>query len=185
VEAVLDRPVPAEVVGEPDKRAGLLEAEVVDLQPGNLAVAPAANDRLGDLVGVDADLRPGVGGPGAQLTGQVGHKHQLPGFPFGVAGEQLVDQAPGRPGNPRMQQPGRGDDQDGAGLGFAGGSWRQQQAEVTVGHRPGSRASPSALGPSWSTARLPPSSRWSQRDQGTWPHEGVDFKDPVHKARCR
>jgi hypothetical protein len=134
VEAVLDRPVPAEVVGEPDKRAGLLEAEVVDLQPGNLAVAPAANDRLGDLVGVDADLRPGVGGPGAQLTGQVGHKHQLPGFPFGVAGEQLVDQAPGRPGNPRMQQPGRGDDQDGAGLGFAGGSWRQQQAEVTVGH---------------------------------------------------
>ena len=32
-----------------------------------------------------------------------------------------------------MQQRGRGDDQDGAGLGFAGGSWRQQQAEVAVG----------------------------------------------------
>jgi hypothetical protein len=32
-----------------------------------------------------------------------------------------------------MQQRGRGDDQDGAGLGFAGGSWRQQEAEETVG----------------------------------------------------
>jgi hypothetical protein len=31
-----------------------------------------------------------------------------------------------------MQQPGRGDDQHGAGLGFAGGSWRQQQAEVAI-----------------------------------------------------
>jgi hypothetical protein len=50
-----------------------------------------------------------------------------------VAGEQLVDQAAGRLGDPRVQQRGRGEDQDGAGLGFAGGSWRQQQAEVTVG----------------------------------------------------
>ena len=32
-----------------------------------------------------------------------------------------------------MQQSGRGDDQDGSGLGFAGGSWRQQEAEVAVG----------------------------------------------------
>jgi hypothetical protein len=32
-----------------------------------------------------------------------------------------------------VQQRGRGDDQDGAGLGFAGGSWGQQQAEVAVG----------------------------------------------------
>ena len=31
-----------------------------------------------------------------------------------------------------MQQGGRGEDQDGAGLGFADGSWRQQQAEVAV-----------------------------------------------------
>jgi hypothetical protein len=44
----------------PGEQAGLLEAEVVGLQSGNLAVLPAANDRLGDLVGVDADLRPGV-----------------------------------------------------------------------------------------------------------------------------
>jgi hypothetical protein len=166
VEAVLDRPVPAEVVGEPDKRAGLLEAEVVDLQPGNLAVAPAANDRLGDLVGVDADLRPGVGGPGAQLTGQVGHKHQLPGFPFGVAGEQLVDQAPGRPGNPRMQQPGRGDDQDGAGLGFAGGSWRQQQAEVTVADPAGLQSLAERVGAELVHSRLPPSSRWTLAGTG-------------------
>jgi len=49
-----------------------------------------------------------------------------------VAGEQLVDQAAGRLGDPRAQQRGRGDDHDGAGLGFAGGSWRQQQAEVAV-----------------------------------------------------
>jgi 2-polyprenyl-6-methoxyphenol hydroxylase-like FAD-dependent oxidoreductase len=34
-----------------DKRAGLLEAEVVELQPGHLAVLPATDDRLGDLVG--------------------------------------------------------------------------------------------------------------------------------------
>jgi hypothetical protein len=32
-----------------------------------------------------------------------------------------------------VQQRGRGDDQDGAGLGLAGGSWGQQQAEVAVG----------------------------------------------------
>jgi hypothetical protein len=35
-------------------------------------------------------------------------------------------------GNSRVQQGGRGEDQDGAGLGFADGSWRQQQAEVAV-----------------------------------------------------
>jgi hypothetical protein len=44
----------------PGERLGLLEAEVIDLQPGCLAVPPAADDRLGDLVGVDADLGPGV-----------------------------------------------------------------------------------------------------------------------------
>jgi hypothetical protein len=31
-----------------------------------------------------------------------------------------------------MQQRGRADDQNSAGLGFADGSWRQQQAEVAV-----------------------------------------------------
>jgi hypothetical protein len=31
-----------------------------------------------------------------------------------------------------MQQRGRANDQDGAGLGLAGGSWWQQQAEVAV-----------------------------------------------------
>ena len=49
-----------------------------------------------------------------------------------MTGEQLVEQASGRLGNTRVQQRGRGDDQDRAGLGFAGGSWRQQQAKVTV-----------------------------------------------------
>jgi hypothetical protein len=50
----------------PGERAGLLEAEVVNLQPADLAVMAAADNRLGDLVGVDADLGPGVLGPGAQ-----------------------------------------------------------------------------------------------------------------------
>jgi hypothetical protein len=48
-----------------------------------------------------------------------------------VAGEQLVDQAAGRLGNSGVQQAARANDQDGAGLGFAGGRW-QQQAEVAV-----------------------------------------------------
>src|SRR4029450_6589409 len=73
----------------PGERANLLEAEIVDLQPGDLAVLPAADDRLGDLVGVDAELGPGVVGPDAQLPGQIGHKHQLTSLPLGVAGEQL------------------------------------------------------------------------------------------------
>jgi hypothetical protein len=49
----------------PGERAGLLEAEIVDLQPSDLTGLPAADDRLGDVVGVDADLGPGVGGRGA------------------------------------------------------------------------------------------------------------------------
>ena len=73
----------------PGERAGLFEVEVVELQPGHLAVLPAANDRLGDLIRIDAELGPGVGGPGAQLYGQVGHEHQLMGCPVGVAGHQL------------------------------------------------------------------------------------------------
>jgi hypothetical protein len=92
----------------PGKRADLLKAEVVDLQPGYLAVLPAANDRLGDLVGVDADLLPAVLGPGAQLTRQVDHEHQL------------IDQTAGRLGNSRVQR-GQGHDQDGAGLELASG----------------------------------------------------------------
>src|SRR5215211_4059511 len=51
--------------GRPGERASLLEAEVVNLEPGDLPVLPAADDRLGDLLGVDADLGPGVLGPGA------------------------------------------------------------------------------------------------------------------------
>jgi hypothetical protein len=115
------------------ERAGLLEAEVVELEPGDLAVAPAADDRLGDLVGLHAELGPGVGRSGAQLADEVGHEHQLIGLSFGVAGEQLINQGPVGLGNSRMQQRGRADDQDGADLEFAGGSWRQQEAEVTVG----------------------------------------------------
>jgi hypothetical protein len=40
--------------------------------------------------------------------------------------DQLIDQAAGRLRNSRMQQRGRGDDQDGAGLELAsGGRWEQ------------------------------------------------------------
>jgi hypothetical protein len=116
------------------ERAGLLQAEVVDLQPADLAVPPAVDDRLGDLVGLHADRRPDVGGPGAQLYREVGHKHQLTRLAFGVAGEQLIDQAAGRLGDTGVQQRWRGDDQDGAGLGFAGGRWGQEQAEVAVAY---------------------------------------------------
>jgi hypothetical protein len=59
--------VPAEVSVapcRPGERAGLLQAEVVDLQSGHLAVPPAADDRVGDLVGVDPELSPTVLGPG-------------------------------------------------------------------------------------------------------------------------
>jgi hypothetical protein len=101
------------------ERAGLLQAKVVDLQPADLLALPAAEDRLGDLVGVDADLGPGVLRPGAQLHNEVGHKHQLTWLALG-------DEAAGRLGNSRVQQRGGPDDQDGASLGFAGGSWRQQ-----------------------------------------------------------
>jgi hypothetical protein len=54
----------------PGERAGLLEAEVVNLQPADLAVLPAADDRLGDLVGVDADLGPGVLGARRAVAGE-------------------------------------------------------------------------------------------------------------------
>jgi hypothetical protein len=49
----------------PDKRVGLLDAEVVHLHSTDVPVAPAANDRLGDHVRVDTELCPGAMGPGA------------------------------------------------------------------------------------------------------------------------
>jgi hypothetical protein len=84
----------------PGKRVGLLEGEVVHLHSVDVPVAPAAHDCLGEHGGVDAELCPGVPGPGAQLHGEVGHKHQLTGLSFGMTGDQLVDQAAGRPGDP-------------------------------------------------------------------------------------
>jgi hypothetical protein len=69
------------------ERTGLLEAEVVDLQPGDFAVLPAGDDRLGDLIGINAQLGPGVVGPGAQLPCEVGQEHQVTGLAFGVTGD--------------------------------------------------------------------------------------------------
>jgi hypothetical protein len=40
----------------PGERAGLLKVEVVDLEPADLAVLPAADDRQGDLVRIHAEL---------------------------------------------------------------------------------------------------------------------------------
>jgi hypothetical protein len=151
------------------QRAGLLEAQVVDLQPSDFAVLPAADNRLGDLLRVDTDLGPGVMGPGAQLTGEVGHKHQLPGLAFGMAGEQLIDQAASRLGNSRVQQRGRGDDQNGAGLELASGSWRQQQAEVAVGDPARLQDFPECVPAELVHCRTPAFLTWRLRDQATRP----------------
>jgi hypothetical protein len=113
----------------PGKRAGLLEAEVLDLQPGHLAVGPAADDRLGDLVGVDTELGPGVVGPGAQLNGQVGQEDQLIGFSFGVAGEQRVDRMPGGWGTGGWSRAAGATTRTVPASGFAGGSRGQQAVE--------------------------------------------------------
>ena len=66
----------------PGQRAGLLKAEVVDLEPADLAVPPAADDRQGDLVRIHAELGPGVLRPGAQLPGQITNSPaSRPGWP--------------------------------------------------------------------------------------------------------
>jgi hypothetical protein len=69
----------------PAQRASLLQAEVVNLEPGDLPGVPAADDRLGDLVGIHAELGPAVVGPGAQLPGQIGYERQLASLPLWVA----------------------------------------------------------------------------------------------------
>jgi hypothetical protein len=60
------------VIAELPARARALEAVVVDLQPGHLAVGPAANDRLATYGRVGSELTwvrsPCRGGPPAQLA---------------------------------------------------------------------------------------------------------------------
>jgi hypothetical protein len=129
-----------------DERAGLLEAEVVrvaarsDRQPASTG-SPRGRPRRGP-----GRAWPRCGGARRAAPGQVGHEHQLTGLAFGVAGEQRIDQAAGRLGNPRVQQRGRADDQDGAGLQLASGGWWEQQAEVPVGDPARRRTWLSALG---------------------------------------
>jgi hypothetical protein len=75
------------------------------LQPKALKVAavPGGDDRAGGRLGVDADLGPGVGGPGPQLQGEVGQEHQLIGRGSGAPvsrdhfnqGPNPVDQSQG------------------------------------------------------------------------------------------
>jgi len=58
----------------------------------------------GDPGEVDPARRPPPARPGAQRHGQIGGKDQLAGLPVRVAGDQLVQQAPGGLGDTRMQQ---------------------------------------------------------------------------------
>jgi hypothetical protein len=68
-------------------------------------------------------------------------------------------QAAGRLGNIWVQQRGRGDDdQHRAGLGLACGSWRQEQAEVTVGDPAGLQRLAERVRAELVSAHIPPSS---------------------------
>src|SRR5215213_11653 len=108
-------------------------------------------------------------GQGAQLDREVGHKHQLTRLAFGAAGEQLIDQAAGRLGNIWVQQRGRADDQDRAGLGLACGSWRQEQAEVAVADPAGLQRLAERVRAELVSAHIPPSSQcsWEQATGST------------------
>jgi hypothetical protein len=87
-----------------------------------------------------------------------------------------------------MQQGGRGDDQDGAGLGFAGGSGRQQEAEVAVGDPIRLQDLAERVRPSWSTARLLGSSRWTRAGSGYPAHQDTGvaaMADQAEQERWR
>jgi hypothetical protein len=62
---------------------GLLGGQPAQPQPAQVAALPAGHHRTGGRMGVDPDLGPGVGRPGAQLHGEVGEEHQLAGIRSG------------------------------------------------------------------------------------------------------
>jgi hypothetical protein len=76
--------------GGPLQGQGLLARQPAKPQAREVAAALGGDHRADGRLRVDPDLGPGVGGPGAQLHGEVGQKHQLAAFPVGVAGQQLV-----------------------------------------------------------------------------------------------
>ncbi len=90
------------------------------------------------------DRRCGGPGPGAQLLGQVGGEDELARRAVGMAGGQLVEQAPGRLGDGRVQQrPGRDRQHPTRPIAVLGG---QGQGEGAVADRPESRRCPWAFG---------------------------------------
>src|SRR6266508_3796429 len=62
--------------GRPLQRQGLLGSQPAEPQPLDVAVSPGGDDRAGGHLRIHAKAGPGAVGPGAQLTGEVGHEHQ-------------------------------------------------------------------------------------------------------------
>jgi hypothetical protein len=117
----------------PGERAGLLEAEVVRLQPSDLTGLPAADDAWAMWSGSTPILAQESVGEARSSPVRSATNTSSPALSLRVADEQLVDQAAGRLRDPRVQQGVRGDDHRAAGLGLAGGSGRREQAQVAVG----------------------------------------------------
>src|SRR6266567_4970358 len=118
----------------PDERAGLLGAQPAKLQALDVPSAPAVHHRQQGGLGADPDRGPGLLGPGAQLDGEVGQKHQVPRCPVGMAGHKLVQHLAVRLANLLVQQGRGGDHQHAAGLGGdLGERLIEQDAEVAVG----------------------------------------------------
>jgi NADPH-dependent 2,4-dienoyl-CoA reductase/sulfur reductase-like enzyme len=67
--------------GRPLQGQGVLGGQPAQPQAQQVAALPAGHHRVGGRLWVDSDLGPGVGRPGAQLHGEVGEGHQLPGCP--------------------------------------------------------------------------------------------------------
>jgi hypothetical protein len=78
-----------------------------------------------------------------------------------------------------VQQRGWGDDQDGAGLGFAGGSWRQQQAEVAVGDPAGLQGLAEGVGAELVHCPPPDFLAMDAAGSGYPAHQDVDLKQGV------
>jgi hypothetical protein len=84
----------------PLQRHRLLTRQPTKLEAVEVAAAPGGDHRAGGRLQVDADLGPGVGGPGAQLHRQVGHEHQLVGGPV-RGGRSAAHTAACRPAAPQ------------------------------------------------------------------------------------
>ena len=153
----------------PGEQAGLLEAEVVRLQPSDLTDY-ASTGRMWS--GSTPILAQESVGEARSSPVRSATNTSSPALSLRVADEQLVDQAAGRLRDPRVQQGVRGDDHRAAGLGLAGGSGRREQAQVAVGDPAGlqrlARARWARAGPLSPPAFL----AMTLRDQATRPDGG-------------